>query len=226
MRNAQFAIRNFTAARGMNVNLIKIYKSTLTGERMYLIAGLGNPGAKYEKTRHNMGFDCIDVLARKLDIKLNRTMCRAQTGRGMIGNEKVILAKPQTYMNLSGNAVAALLNFYKIDPAANLIVIYDDTDLDAGRLRIRKKGSAGGHNGMKSIVEALGGRQDFIRVRIGIGKRPDYMDMTDFVLGRFDEEERKTADEAIERAADCAAAIVEQGIDIAMNLYNVHKNTK
>ena len=187
---------------------------------MYLIAGLGNPDKKYEKTRHNMGFDCIDILARKLDIKVNKPRCRAKTGKGKIGAEPVILAKPQTYMNLSGNAIVPLLNFYKIDPKTKLIVIYDDTDLGIGHLRIRKKGSAGSHNGMKNIVLAMGGNTEFIRIRVGIGKRPPDWDMVDFVLGRFDEEERKIVDESLERAADCAIAIVEQGIDKAMNMYN------
>lgn len=187
---------------------------------MYLIAGLGNPGKKYEKTRHNMGFDCIDILSQKLDIKVNRTRSGAKTGKGRIAKEQVVLAKPLTYMNLSGNAVASLVDFYKIDPKTQLIVIYDDSDLETGHLRIRKKGSAGSHNGMKNIIECLGNEQEFIRIRVGIGRRPEYMDMVDFVLGRFDAAERKTADEALERAADCAIAIVDQGIDRAMNMYN------
>lgn len=187
---------------------------------MYLIVGLGNPGRKYEKTRHNMGFDCIDILADKLGIKVNKTKLRAKTGTGKIKNEQVILAKPQTYMNLSGTSIVPLINFYKIDPEKELIVIYDDTDLDVGHLRIRKKGSAGSHNGMKNIIECMGGRQDFLRIRVGIGKRPENYDMVDFVLGRFDKEERKIVDESLKRAADCAVAVIEKGADKAMNMYN------
>lgn len=187
---------------------------------MYLIAGLGNPGSKYEKTRHNMGFDCIDILSEKLGIKLNRTRCRARIGKGSVNGEQVILAKPLTYMNLSGNAIVPLLDFYKIDPAAKLIVIYDDTDLDIGHLRIRKKGSAGSHNGMKNIILAMGGNEEFIRIRVGIGKRPPGQDMVDFVLGRFDDAQRKIVDEALCRAADCAVAVIELGADKAMNMYN------
>lgn len=187
---------------------------------MFLIVGLGNPGRKYEKTRHNMGFDCIDILAEDLNIKVNRSKCLAKTGKGLIGSQQVILAKPQTYMNASGRCVAALLNFYKINPKTQLIVIYDDSDLELGHLRIRKKGSAGSHNGMKNIIECMGGNTEFIRIRAGIGKRPEYMDMKDFVLGRFDPEERKAADDALKRAAACVLAIAEDGIDKAMNMYN------
>lgn len=187
---------------------------------MYLIAGLGNPGRKYENTRHNMGFDCIDILAGKLDIKVNKTKLKAKIGSGTAGKEQVILAKPQTYMNLSGTSVAALVSYYKIDPEKELIVIYDDADLDAGHLRIRKKGSAGSHNGMKNIIECMGGCQDFMRIRIGIGKCPEDHDMVGFVLGRFGAGEKETMDMALERAADCAIAIIEQGADKAMNMYN------
>lgn len=187
---------------------------------MYVIAGLGNPDKKYEKNRHNMGFDCIDILSEKLGIKVNKSRFRALTGKGKIGSEQVILMKPQTYMNLSGTAVIPALQFYKADPKTHLIVIYDDSDLEIGHLRIRKQGSAGGHNGMKNIIALLGGDQEFIRIRVGIGKRPPQMDMVDFVLGRFSKEERKTVDEALERAADCVVDIIEKGIDKAMNTYN------
>ena len=186
---------------------------------MYLIVGLGNPSKEYEKTRHNMGFDCIDILAEKLNIKVNKSRFRALTGSGMIGSEKVMLAKPQTFMNLSGEAVRPLTTFYRVDPAAKLIVIYDDSDLEIGKIRVRKQGSPGSHNGMKNITQQLGTNQ-FMRVRVGIGKRPDYMDMADYVLSRFSKDERKAIDEALEEAANAAIEIIENGIDRTMNKYN------
>ena len=130
---------------------------------MYLIVGLGNPSGKYEHTRHNAGFDCIDILAEKLSVKIRRSMHQAHFGKCKLGDKKLILAKPQTYMNLSGHAVQNIMHFYKIEPS-KLIVIYDDTDLEPGRIRIRKKGSAGGHNGMKDIIRMIG-TQDFVRIR-------------------------------------------------------------
>ncbi|MBR3242866.1 MAG: aminoacyl-tRNA hydrolase [Parasporobacterium sp.] len=186
---------------------------------MYMIAGLGNPTEKYAKTRHNAGFDTIDVLAEKLDIKLKKTVFNAMIGRGMIGTKKVMLLKPLTYMNLSGNAIASAARFYKINPEKDLIVIYDDSDLAEGKLRLRKKGSAGSHNGMKNIIDRLG-TDVFSRIRVGIGKRPEHMDMVDFVLGRFDKETRVIMEEAFVRAADAAVDIVENGMDHAMNHYN------
>ena len=185
---------------------------------MYLIVGLGNPTKKYEHTRHNVGFDCLDILAARLTVKISRSMSRAHIGKGIIGKEKVVLAKPQTFMNLSGQAVQSLMRFYRIDPA-RLIVIYDDSDLDAGRLRIRKSGSAGGHNGMKDII-AMTGTQDFTRIRVGIGKCPPMMDMADFVLGHPEGEDRALLEEAMERAAQAAEDIVINGADHAMNCFN------
>ena len=185
---------------------------------MYLITGLGNPTRQYEHTRHNAGFDCIDILAKTLEIKVNRVREKALTGKGKAGPEQVILAKPQTFMNLSGQAVVPLMNYYKID-ISRLIVIYDDSDLDVGKIRIRKSGSSGGHNGMKDIIRAAG-TQDFIRIRIGIGKRPDYMEMPDYVLGRPAGEERKLLDEALKQAAEAVLDIIEHGADHAMNHFN------
>jgi len=185
---------------------------------MYLIAGLGNPTKQYEHTRHNAGFDCIDILAQDLGIKINKSRYKALIGKGKIGPEQVILAKPQTFMNLSGQAVAPLMNFYKID-AAHLIVIYDDTDLDTGKLRIRKSGSSGGHNGMKDIIR-MTGTQDFPRIRVGIGRRPEFMEMPDYVLGRPSGEDRKLIEEALKRAAEGAKDLIINGIDHAMNTYN------
>ncbi|MBQ9029937.1 MAG: aminoacyl-tRNA hydrolase [Parasporobacterium sp.] len=185
---------------------------------MYLIVGLGNPTEQYAHTRHNVGFDCIDLLAAELSVKINRSLHKSYYGKGMIGKEKVILAKPRTFMNLSGQAVQALMHFYKIEKD-HLIVIYDDSDLDTGRLRIRKSGSAGGHNGMKDIIR-MTGTQDFTRIRIGIGHCPGEMDMADFVLGHPSGEERTLLDDAFSRAAAAAIDIVENGPDHAMNRFN------
>lgn len=186
---------------------------------MYLIAGLGNPTPKYEKTRHNMGFDCVDILAEKYKIALKKSRFRALVGKGEIGGKQVLLVKPLTFMNLSGEAVRKIANYYKIDTKKELVVIYDDTDLAIGAIRLKAKGSAGSHNGMKSIVENLGSEQ-FCRVRVGIGKRAENADMVDFVLGRFAPADRKEIDKALERAAESVVDIISNGIDCAMNDFN------
>lgn len=186
---------------------------------MYMIAGLGNPGKKYEKTRHNMGFDCADILAKRLDIKLKASRFNARVGKGAApGAGRILLVKPYTFMNASGDAIVPLLKYYKIKPE-HLIVIYDDTDLAAGTIRVRAKGSAGSHNGMKSVVAELG-TENFPRVRIGIGKRPEGTDMVNFVLGRFSPSERDLIDRAIEDAADAVLDILENGPEHAMNSFN------
>lgn len=186
---------------------------------MYLIAGLGNPTKEYEKTRHNMGFDCLDILADKLGVKFKESKFGAMVAKGMYKGEQVLLVKPLTYMNLSGNAIAPLAKYYKVDTKNALLVVYDDTDLDIGKIRIRKKGSAGGHNGMKSIIANLG-HEEFGRIRVGIGKRPGYMEMVDFVLGRFSAADRKLVDESLEKGAEAALEAVASGLDKAMNMYN------
>ena len=187
---------------------------------MYMIAGLGNPTKKYEKTRHNMGFDCIDVLAARLNVKLKHSRFNAKVGKASVpGAGQILLVKPLTYMNASGDAIAPLIKYYKIDPEKELIVIYDDTDLDVGKIRVRAKGSAGSHNGMKSVTAALGSG-NFARVRIGIGKRPEKMDMISFVLGRFEPEERSLVDRAVESAADASLDVISSGTAFAMNKYN------
>lgn len=186
---------------------------------MYIIAGLGNPTAKYEHTRHNAGFDVIDVLAEKYNIKVTEQKHRALCGSGLIGSEKVLLVKPQTFMNLSGESIAAILNFYKLDPASRLIVIYDDINLAPGKLRIRKKGSAGGHNGIKNII-ACTGTQEFLRIRVGVGEKPKDWDLVDYVLGRFSKEERAAVEEAMADAADATELLVQGQADAAMNRYN------
>lgn len=186
---------------------------------MIIIAGLGNPGKKYEGTRHNMGFEVIDILAEKCGIRVNMLKSKALTGSGIIAGEKVLLVKPQTFMNLSGTSLAELVNFYKVDPATELIVISDDIELDPGRLRIRKSGSHGGHNGLKDII-ARTGSDAFARIRVGVGKKPAGWDLADYVMGHFGPKERGYVDEAQAAAAEAVITAVEKGIDAAMNGYN------
>jgi len=187
--------------------------------RVYIIAGLGNPGREYENTRHNVGFNVIDRLAEQENIDVSEKKHKALIGKGVIAGEKCILAKPQTYMNLSGESVRALLDYYKADGASQLIVISDDVSLETGQIRIRKKGSAGGHNGLKNIIAHLG-YDTFVRVKIGVGEKPRGWDLVDYVLGRFSEEEREIMDMAAERAADAIRGILEEDVDSAMNRFN------
>lgn len=187
---------------------------------MKIIAGLGNPGKEYENTKHNVGFLTIDILAEKYDIKVNKIKFKGLVGEGMIGTEKVILVKPQTYMNLSGQCIREIVAFYKLD-MEDLVVIYDDIDLPMGNLRIRKKGSAGTHNGMRSIIYDL---QDdgFPRVRVGIGGERKG-DLANYVISGFSGDDRKLIEEAIVKAADAVTCLVEDGIDRAMVDYNTKK---
>ena len=161
---------------------------------MFIIAGLGNPTLRYEGTRHNVGFDVIDLLADKYNIAVDTRKGRALIGKGIIEGHKAILAKPQTYMNLSGESIRSLADYYKIDEEEELIVLYDDVSLDIGQLRIRKKGSAGGHNGIKSIIQHLG-TDVFMRVKIGVGEKPKKYDLADYVLGHFTKAEREQMEE-------------------------------
>nr|WP_317360746.1 aminoacyl-tRNA hydrolase [uncultured Blautia sp.] len=186
---------------------------------MFLIAGLGNPGRQYEKTRHNMGFDTIDELIDRHRIPQGGIAHKAMYGKGMIAGEKVLAVKPLTYMNLSGEAIREYVNYYKMDPETELIVIYDDIDLEPGQIRIRKKGSAGGHNGIKSIIAQIG-TQNFYRIKVGVGAKPKGWDLADYVLGRFSSEERELVDKAICDAADAVEMILKDGIEAAMNHYN------
>lgn len=185
----------------------------------WLVVGLGNPGAKYESTRHNMGFLVVDKLAQNEKLKFNKLRFKAWTATWEVNGEKVLLMKPQTYMNLSGEAVGQAARFYKI-PADHVLVISDDIALPAGKLRIRAGGSAGGHNGLKNIIAHLGTDQ-FPRVRVGVGapENPDY-DMVNWVTGGFSPAERKVVDEAVSRAVDAALCIVEKGVAAAQNAYN------
>lgn len=187
---------------------------------MIVIAGLGNPGRKYENTRHNMGFLTIDRIAEKNDIKVNKIKHRALVGDGFISGHKVLLVKPQTYMNLSGESLREVMNYYNVD-IGDLIVIYDDFDIETGSLRIRKKGSAGSHNGMKSVIYQL--KDDgFPRVRVGIGKSGS-LDWKDFVLGKVGGAESDAISQAVSNAADAVECMISEGIDIAMNKYNKKK---
>jgi len=185
---------------------------------MKIIVGLGNPGKEYAQTHHNVGFMVLDRIASKNKIDVIDLKHKALIGKGMIGGEKVILAKPQTYMNLSGESVRALSDYYKVEPE-DIIVIYDDVDLDPGKLRIRKNGSAGTHNGMKSIVAQLG-TQEFPRIRVGIGHQPEGWDLADYVLSKITPEADKELTAGLDRAAEAVETFLSEGIDTAMNNFN------
>ena len=185
---------------------------------MYVVVGLGNPGKQYENTRHNVGFNVIDILAKEYDISVTKIKHKALIGEGRIGSEKVLLVKPQTYMNLSGETLIDIYKYYKVD-LDNIIVIYDDIDLDVGKLRIRKKGSAGTHNGVRSIVKCLGSG-DFPRVRVGVSKPMKGQDLADFVLSRFRKEEQADLEIGLEKAYKAVEAMIKENVDIAMNKYN------
>lgn len=185
---------------------------------MKLIVGLGNPTGKYDKTRHNVGFEVIDYLVNRYGIALDTVKHKGMYGKGIIEGKSVILLKPMTFMNLSGESVSGVANYYKI-PAEDIIVIYDDINLDVGRIRIRKKGSAGGHNGIKNIIAHLG-TQEFPRVRIGVGMKPGNMDLADYVLSRFSKDEEPLLQSGYERAGEVVALMVQDAIDKAMNDYN------
>lgn len=188
---------------------------------MFLIVGLGNPGVEYAATRHNIGFDMITYLSDKYNIPVNSREGKALVGKGILAGEKVMLAQPQTYMNLSGESVRALMDYYKID-IEDLLVIYDDISLDVGQIRIRKKGSAGGHNGLKNIIKMLG-HDTFTRVRMGVGEKPKNYDLADYVLGHFPVEERKVMDDATKTAAEAIRMILTESADAAMNHFNSKK---
>lgn len=183
---------------------------------MYLIVGLGNPGMQYERTRHNIGFDAVELISERYNIKINREKFKGMYGEGIIGEEKVLLLKPLTFMNLSGESVEQASSFYKIPPE-NIIIFHDDVSLDTGRVRIREKGSSGGHNGLKSIIACLNS-QEFIRVKIGVGAPKE--DMVSHVLGKLNEDERKSVNKVLEICPDIAAEIIEEGTDEAKNKFN------
>ncbi len=184
---------------------------------MFVIVGLGNPGKKYDLTRHNVGFETIDRLSEIYKISVNKIKYKALIGEGTIGGEKVVLVKPQTYMNLSGESVMGICKFYQL-PMENLIVIFDDVDTDFAKIRIRRKGSAGTHNGMRSIIYLLQ-KDDFPRIRIGIGKST-HLQLADYVLQRFSKDELIEINATIDRAAEAVLSIIEFGADQAMNRFN------
>lgn len=190
---------------------------------MYIIVGLGNPGKQYEQTRHNMGFITIDRLAEKHQINVTKLKCKALVGEGYFGTKKVMLVKPQTFMNLSGQSVREIVNYYKED-LEHLLVVYDDIDLEPGVLRIRAKGSAGTHNGMRSIIYDL--QEDgFPRIRLGIGKNPQ-IPLDKFVLGGFTKEEKPLLEDAVDKATQAIECYVAEGINAAMNAYNIRAEKK
>ena len=189
---------------------------------MFIIVGLGNPSKEYEGTRHNAGFEVIDRISDKYNISVDTKKHRALIGKGIIEGQKVILATPQTFMNLSGESVRSLLDYYKVDEEQELIVIYDDISLDNGQIRIRAKGSAGGHNGIKNIIAYLGG-QVFPRVKVGVGEKPSKYDLADYVLGHFSKEEQVLMDEGYAHAIHAVEMILEGDISAAMNEYNRKK---
>ena len=191
---------------------------------MYAIIGLGNPGREYMNTRHNIGFDTVELISSKYNIKLNKGKFKSIYGEGNIDDKKILLVKPQTYMNNSGITVLDLYNFYKM-PIENIIVIVDDVDIDFGAVRVRAKGSGGTHNGLKSIVYQLQ-RDDFPRIKVGIGKAKEDMDLADFVLSRFSQEDRTIIEEAIKKAARAAELIVKYDVNKAMNEINMKKDIK
>lgn len=185
---------------------------------LFVVVGLGNPGRNYDGTRHNVGFDAIDLLAHRNNISIKKIKFKSVYGEGNIGNEKVLLVKPQTYMNNSGITVKDIYNYYKV-PIENIIVIVDDIDIDFASVRVKRKGSAGTHNGLKSIIYLLED-DNFPRVKIGIGKKPENQDLADFVLSRFSKDEREIIEETLNTAAESVEAIIKEGIDNAMNKFN------
>lgn len=186
---------------------------------MFIIVGLGNPSKEYEGTRHNVGFDVIDAIADKYNISVTDRKNRAFCGKGIIAGQKVLLAKPQTYMNLSGESVRGLVDYYKIDEETELLVIFDDISLDVGQLRIRKKGSAGGHNGIKNIIANLG-TNVFQRIKVGVGERPKEYDLADYVLGHFSKAEKEQMEEGYKHVIEAVELILQGEIDTAMNQFN------
>lgn len=185
---------------------------------MKLIVGLGNPGDEYARTRHNVGFMVADAFAEAHQITLNQTKFKAIIGKGVVGSEEVIIAKPQTYMNRSGESVSSLLSFFKLNPS-DCIIICDDLELPTGKIRVREKGGHGGHNGLRSIIE-LTGSQEFVRVRIGIGRPAHQSQVSDYVLNPFSRDEKPLIEDAIERASRAVEAIVKDGVAMAMNRFN------
>ena len=195
------------------------------GQNMYVIAGLGNPKKEYDNTRHNIGFSVIDMLADKTGLSVNTAKHKGLLGAGYLNGQKIILVKPLTYMNLSGECIREVLDYYKVDGSTNLIVIHDDISLEPGIIRVRKKGSAGGHNGLKNIIQHLG-KDQFVRIKVGVGEKPAGYDLADYVLGHFDREEQVLMKQVSEEVCEAVQMILEKGPDAAMNVYNGRKVEK
>ena len=193
------------------------------GQEFYCIVGLGNPGRQYEETKHNVGFKVIDRLAEKYDIKVDKFKNKAFVGDGTIRNKRVLLVKPQTYMNLSGESVREIVNFYKI-PQERFVVIFDDTSLPCGSVRIREKGSHGGHNGIRNIIDQMGTDQ-FYRIKVGIGEKPSGWDLADYVLGKFNEDDLPDMDEGMDKAVKGVELMLSRGIAEAANRVNQKPKT-
>lgn len=189
---------------------------------MYVVVGLGNPGKDYTNTRHNIGFNTVDLIGKRNNINLNKIKFNSIYGEGNIGGEKILLVKPQTYMNNSGTSVRDICQYYKI-PIENIIVVVDDIDIEFSSVKLRAKGSAGSHNGLKSIINHIQ-RDDFPRVKVGIGKKYEKQDLADFVLSRFSKDEQIDIDISIITAAEAVESIIKNGIDTAMNKYNIKTN--
>ena len=189
---------------------------------MFVIVGLGNPGKKYENTRHNAGFIAIDAIASKYGISISEKKHKALCGTGVIEGNKVLLVKPETYMNLSGESVRSVMDFYKFDPEEDMLVIYDDISLAPGNIRIRKKGSAGGHNGIKSLI-AHTGTQNFMRIKVGVGEKPSGWDLADYVLGHFSEEDNTKLKETMPDIIQAVVLMLQGDVDKAMNDFNAKK---
>ncbi len=185
---------------------------------MFIIIGLGNPGREYQNTRHNVGYLTVDAIADAYGIDILEKKHKALIGKGVIDGHKVILVKPLTYMNLSGESVREVTDYYKVDPKTQILVIYDDTSMPVAQIRIRKKGSAGGHNGIKNIISHVG--DVFPRIKIGIGEKPKGYDLADYVLGHFTDDEKKTLRESAKKATEAVRLILNGEIDEAMNEYN------
>lgn len=197
----------------------RMLKEKMEGDNMYIIAGLGNPTSQYEGTRHNAGFAVIDALADKYNISVDGRKNRAFIGKGIIEGQKVLLVKPQTYMNLSGESIGGLVDYFKIDEEQELIVIYDDISLPPGQIRIRKKGSAGGHNGIKNIIAHLG-TQVFPRIKVGVGEKPKKYDLADYVLSHFTKAEQEEMNEGYQKAIQAVEKILSGEMEAAMNEFN------
>ena len=192
---------------------------------MYIIAGLGNPGKEYENTRHNAGYEVIDALAEKYNISVLELKHKAMIGKGYIEGQKAVLVKPLAFMNLSGESLRMVTDYYKADAEQDLIVVSDDISLPPGQLRVRKKGSAGGHNGLKNIIKMLG-TENFQRIRMGVGEKPKNYDLADWVLGHFNKEEKAAMEEATAKAVRAVELMLAEGADAAMNEFNRRVQTE